>query len=57
MDYWVNFIRSGDPNAPQLQNWPLFDRKAGKVMTLDREIAPRVHQSLGICDILLPSTP
>jgi para-nitrobenzyl esterase len=57
MDYWVNFIRSGDPNGPQLQNWPLFDRKAGKVMTLDREIAPRVHQSLGICDILLPSAP
>jgi para-nitrobenzyl esterase len=30
--YWVNFARSGDPNAKGLSNWPLFDGKSQSVM-------------------------
>ena len=55
MDYWINFVRSGDPNGASLQNWPLFDRRAGSVLRLDSEISALQHESLAICDILMPA--
>jgi para-nitrobenzyl esterase len=35
-DYWVNFIRSGDPNGKGLPDWPAFDTKTKMVMMLGR---------------------
>jgi para-nitrobenzyl esterase len=32
--YWLNFMRSGDPNGAGLPSWPRFDAKSGKVMAL-----------------------
>jgi para-nitrobenzyl esterase len=54
MDYWVNFARSGDPNGPGLYTWPRFDRNTGKVLKLDAEIGAQAHESLGLCNILMP---
>ena len=54
MDYWVNFARSGDPNGPGLYPWPRFDRKAGTVLKLDAAISAQAHESLGLCNILMP---
>lgn len=33
--YWVNFARSGDPNAPGLPEWPAFKEDDQKVMVFD----------------------
>ena len=57
MDYWINFVRSGDPNGAPLPDWPLFDRKAGSVLRLDSEISALQHESLAICNILMPAGP
>ncbi|OJI85783.1 hypothetical protein ASPTUDRAFT_55375 [Aspergillus tubingensis CBS 134.48] len=33
-DYWVNFLRSGNPNGPELPNWPANDAAEPVVMEL-----------------------
>ncbi len=30
--YWVNFVRTGDPNGPGLPEWPTVERAPGDVM-------------------------
>ncbi len=39
MDYWTNFARTGDPNHPDLPEWPSYDSKNRATMILD--VSPR----------------
>jgi para-nitrobenzyl esterase len=34
-DYWINFARTGDPNGPDLPEWPAFSEDDQKVMVFD----------------------
>ena len=36
--YWVNFIKSGDPNGNQLPVWPTYSNKDKQVMVFDTHI-------------------
>jgi para-nitrobenzyl esterase len=36
--YWINFIKTGNPNGSGLVNWPAFDSKNDKVIILDQKI-------------------
>ena len=36
MEYWTNFAKTGEPNAPGLPDWPRYD-KTGEVMHLDAD--------------------
>jgi len=38
MDYWTNFAKTGDPNGPNLLEWPRYD-KTGKIIFLDKEMS------------------
>jgi para-nitrobenzyl esterase len=38
--YWVNFIKTGNPNGPGLPNWPAFNPQQPEVMTFDSDIKP-----------------
>ena len=33
--YWVNFIKTGNPNGAGLQNWPAFTQETQEVLHLD----------------------
>jgi para-nitrobenzyl esterase len=39
-DYWTNFARTGDPNAPALPRWPQYTARAPQVMHLGTTIHP-----------------
>ena len=34
-DYWVNFIKTGNPNGKGLPNWPLFNEKERQTLYFD----------------------
>lgn len=38
--YWVNFARTGNPNAPGLPEWPVYHHRASPVMILDENPRP-----------------
>lgn len=41
-DYWVNFIKKGDPNHPKAQRWPLFNEREKTILYFDtkNKVAP-----------------
>jgi para-nitrobenzyl esterase len=36
--YWVNFIKTGNPNGDGLVHWPVFDSKNDNILILDEKI-------------------
>jgi para-nitrobenzyl esterase len=56
MDYWTNFAKTGDPNGPDLPEWPRYD-KAGAVMHLDRETHAGPDTTRARYEFLLEQTP
>ena len=40
-DYWVNFLKTGNPNGPGLQEWPVFDPENPLVIELGYNIKTR----------------
>ncbi|HSZ34341.1 MAG TPA: carboxylesterase family protein [Puia sp.] len=39
--YWINFIKTGNPNGESLVKWPAFDSKNENILILDQQIESR----------------
>ena len=37
-NYWVNFIKTGNPNGAKLTNWPVYTSEKDQVLILDKQI-------------------
>lgn len=42
-DYWFNFARSGNPNAPGLPEWPAYDPANDAVQVFDAQVRNAIH--------------
>lgn len=49
MSYWVNFARTGDPNADGLPAWPEYDAPDARVMTLGGAVASQLAPDHALC--------
>lgn len=51
---WINFARTGNPNAKGLPNWTPFTRESGATMILDNQSAMRYHHDEKLMKLLAP---
>ncbi|MBQ86918.1 MAG: carboxylesterase [Gammaproteobacteria bacterium] len=49
-DYWFNFAKSGNPNAPGLPYWPAYEPTKDEVQVLDVEVRNAVHPRSAFID-------
>jgi para-nitrobenzyl esterase len=52
MQYWANFIRTGNPNGETLPVWPAFEEATKATQRLDTALYNEPHPSGELCDIL-----
>jgi para-nitrobenzyl esterase len=49
MQYWVNFIRTGNPNSAGLPEWKAYQKHSDPVQFLGIEIKSQLHPSAKLC--------
>ena len=57
IDYWANFVKTGNPNGDQLPPWLPFDESAPTVQRIDNEVSHTHHSSTALCEVLLDARP
>ena len=51
-DYWVNFVKTGDPNGSSLEKWPAFNPAEERILVLDKKIASTILPTKGQLEFL-----
>jgi len=49
--YWTRFAATGDPNGPDLANWPPYDKDTDQCLELGSEIRVLTHLRKEACDL------
>ena len=46
-DYWVNFVKTGNPNGEGLPEWKVYDKSSGNIMEIGdkSQLSPALHKS------------
>jgi len=46
-DYWVNFVKKGNPNGEGLPEWGVYDKSSGNIMEIGDKpkLSPALHKS------------
>lgn len=52
--YWINFVRTGDPNGRELISWPPLDAELEQTIVLDAVISVQSRPLRDISTILVP---
>ncbi len=55
MGYWLNFIRSGNPNGDGLPTWPMFSKENKLVQKLDATTESIFAPQAELCEFLMPN--
>jgi para-nitrobenzyl esterase len=45
-DYWVNFVKTGNPNGEGLPEWSVYDKSSGNIMEIGdkSKLSPGLHK-------------
>ena len=54
-DYWISFIKNGNPNRNDMTNWPTYNLESSQIMMLGDNVLASFHPSQIICELLDPS--
>lgn len=52
---WINFAKTGNPNAKGLPNWPAYTKESGTTMILDNKSEVRYHHDDELMNVLEPN--
>ena len=57
INYWANFVKTGNPNGDKLPLWLPFDASTPTVQRIDNEVSQTQHSSAAVCEVLLDAPP
>ena len=54
MNYWAQFVRTGDPNSAGMPAWPAYQQHGDLVQNLNTTVKSERHISQALCQYLMP---
>jgi para-nitrobenzyl esterase len=57
--YWINFVKTGDPNGAGLAEWPAHTAENGATLIFDNQVQVKNHHDQALVDLAssLPPLP
>jgi para-nitrobenzyl esterase len=49
--YWINFVKTGNPNGAGLPNWPAYTAANGSTLSFDNQVQVKNHHDQALVDL------